>query len=193
MYPYQNLSLEDMPGEVWKDIPGWEGYYQASTLGRVKSLSRPAKCQGGHMKMLRERVMSQKTPKTKERYITIPLSRDGTVTRMMVHLLVAKTFLNNPYNKPHVDHIDANRHNNIVTNLQWVTPKENSNNPISIRNMRHSSPRSNPIVCVYPNGDEVQFDSLHEAQRAGFNRRIIQLCLRGGNRKNKGCSFRYAD
>lgn len=193
MLPYQNLSLEDMPGEVWKDIPGWEGYYQASTLGRIKSLSRQVGCRCKNTKVLRERIMSQKIPKNPKRYITISLSKDGTVTRIMVHMAIAKTFLIKSPSRSYIDHIDTDRHNNAVINLRWVTAQENANNPLTLAHMAQSSPRKKCIICKRIDGTEVVYESIRDACRDGFTKRCIQFCLNGRCKTHKGSSFRYAD
>jgi DNA-binding transcriptional regulator YiaG len=107
--------------EVWKDINGYEGYYQVSSLGRVKSVKRMVNHNYGGLKIVNERVMSQRTAK----YKNLMLCKEGEERIFWVHRLVAESFIENPDNKPEVNHKDANCHNNNVDNLEWATRAEN--------------------------------------------------------------------
>lgn len=96
--------------EIWKDIEGWETLYAISNLGNVLSKRRNKKLkpvpEGGG-------------------YLQVYLCNNGKYQRCVVHRLVATHFISNPDNKPEVNHIDANKSNNKVENLEWVTPSEN--------------------------------------------------------------------
>lgn len=107
--------------EVWKDISGFEGKYQVSTFGRVKSLHRKA-WNGKVWYRLRGRILNLNSNK---HYYKVSLSSKGKVRQFLVHRLVAKAFLDNTRAKPEVNHLDYNTYNNHVGNLQWVTSKEN--------------------------------------------------------------------
>lgn len=98
-----------MAEEIWKDIPGYEGLYKVSTHGNVYSV-RKRKCFS----------MSDNS-----RYRNVLLSKDGKTKGFGVHRLVALTFIPNPENKPQVNHINCNRHDNRVENLEWATWDEN--------------------------------------------------------------------
>jgi hypothetical protein len=99
--------------EIWKDISGYEGIYQVSNKGNVRSYKafkngenlKPRKRRGG--------------------YFGVGLSKNGKVNYQLVHRLVAIAFIENPQNKPYVNHIDENPSNNNVENLEWVTNNEN--------------------------------------------------------------------
>jgi len=107
--------------EIWKDIPGYEGNYQASSEGRIRSLDRP-KFKGRILK--HDKKLSSKD--RKRAYYTICLSVNGITKYEYVHRCIAKAFIENPENKSDVNHIDGNRLNNKLTNLEWVTKSENT-------------------------------------------------------------------
>lgn len=112
--------------EQWKDIKDYEGYYQVSNKGNVKSLKREVIARDGNIKKYPEKLLKPELSGTKKlKYYRVTLSKNHSTKRHMLHRLVAKTFLNNPDNKPHVNHLDNNSVNNEVSNLEWVTHSEN--------------------------------------------------------------------
>ena len=122
--------------EIWRDIKGYEGLYQVSNKGRVKSLDRYAN-NNGTPQFRPERILKQNIQKAgRNKRCAVALCKDGIISRFRVHRLVAEAFIPNPENKPFIDHIDTDSTNNVVENLRWVTAKENSNNPLS---RKHSS------------------------------------------------------
>ena len=98
--------------EEWKDIPGYEGLYQISSLGRIKSLYYG-----------KERIL--KTNLNSRGYVRIPLHKNNQKKSYFVHRLVATAFIENKLNKEVVNHLDCNPLNNRVDNLEWCTQKEN--------------------------------------------------------------------
>lgn len=111
--------VEDLEGEIWKDIPNFDSMYQISNKGRLKTFY----CD-------KERI---RIPKTKSRgYKEIGLSGKlyPKPKHIMIHRLVAEAFIPNPENKPFVNHIDCNTSNNCVENLEWVTHQENMNHAV---------------------------------------------------------------
>ena len=115
--------------EKWKSIQGYEGQYEVSNLGKVKSVRRKVLNGNGYQK---DRLL--KPHINKGGYATVALCKDGKPKVFLVHRLVAIAFIPNPEGKPIVDHIDTNPLNNAVDNLRWCTQKENCNNPKSRAN-----------------------------------------------------------
>lgn len=123
--------------EVWKDVVGYEGLYQVSNLGRVKSLSRLVDKGKYGTIYTKERIL--KNQKVNVNYLFVILSKDGKHKNMTVHRLMAKAFLPNPYNLSDVNHKDENPSNNFIyvnkdgsvdyekSNLEWCTHKYNCN------------------------------------------------------------------
>lgn len=110
--------------EVWRDINGFEGLYQVSNLGRVKSLARTIIRSDGVKTAYKERIrICSLTPSG---YPTLNLCKNGMMFKLEVHRLVAKAFLVNLDNKLQVNHKDKNPKNNNVENLEWASNRENS-------------------------------------------------------------------
>ena len=121
------------PEEIWKAIEGYEGCYEVSNLGRVRSLPRTVfwtritedektyymerKVEGG--------IIAINILKDDHPYCYVILCKNGKHESLYVHRLVAKAFLPNPHNLPQVDHLDNKKHNNAVSNLEWVSAREN--------------------------------------------------------------------
>jgi len=105
--------------EIWKDIKGYEGYYQVSSEGRVKSLARKIRCN----RSLKERIL--KPGLGGFGYPQVILCVDNQKYNIFIHRLVAEAFIPNLENKLEVNHIDGNKENNRVDNLEWCTRKEN--------------------------------------------------------------------
>ena len=106
-----NQTIENLDGEIWKDIDGYEGYYQVSNMGRVYSVKN---------KMLLKQHL-------KRGYLECVLCKNGERKYIQAHRLVAITFIPNPDNLPQVNHKDENKQNNCVSNLEWCTAEYNIN------------------------------------------------------------------
>lgn len=106
-------ELSSVVSEIWKDIPEYEGLYQISNLGRVKTLGR---------KRVKEGIRKTEICKGYER---IDLSKNNKSKHYFIHQLVAKTFIPNPNNYKIINHIDENTLNNCVENLEWCTQQYN--------------------------------------------------------------------
>lgn len=101
----------------WKDIKGYEGRYQISSDGKVKNVLKN--------KILKGTIFAG--------YKGIQLFTKGKYKSFLIHRLIAEYFIPNPENKPCIDHIDGNKMNNAISNLRWVSYKENSQNPITLQ------------------------------------------------------------
>lgn len=101
--------------EIWRDIEGYEGKYEVSNLGRIKSLKR----KGRREEQILESYLDLKG------YPMIQVCKNGKKHPTKIHRLVAEAFIVNFNNKPQVNHIDGNKSNNIVINLEWCSCSEN--------------------------------------------------------------------
>lgn len=188
--------------EEWRDIKGYEGLYQVSNLGRVKSLRYK---RGKQEKILDGWI-------SKEGYRKVSFYKDNKRKDYLVHRLVAESFIPNPNNKPFIDHIDTNRTNNKIDNLRWATQKENCNNVISKKNYVDSSkqlyisgksnriigakgkdnPRSKKIIQLTLNNEPIKiWDSVREVGRHGFLSSCVGHCCRGKRKTHKGFKWMY--
>lgn len=112
--------------EVWKNIKGYEGLYQVSNYGNVKSCDRYVFAGAGSnhkTQHIKERLLSKKGG---AKYIQVSLSKNGKTKPFLIHRLVAEAFIPNPDNLPCVNHKDENKHNNNADNLEWCTYKYNN-------------------------------------------------------------------
>lgn len=116
----EDLSDEN---EEWKDIKGYDGYYQVSNFGRVKRTSFYYVDKYGHKRCRKEKILSQ--IKNRHGYLLVHLSKDNVKRHIYVHRLVACSFIENPENKPQVNHKNGNKSDNHVSNLEWNTRSEN--------------------------------------------------------------------
>ena len=175
--------------EVWNPVVGYEGLYEVSSEGRVKSLARVVNAPRGRTLELPERMMS--LTKEKEGYLVVGLRINGKLSQKRVHRLVAEAFLNNPEEKTQINHINEIKSDNKLSNLEWSTPKENSNH--GTRNARIVEKRSIPLIATnIKTGEELYFKSSMEADREGFDGSHIIACCKGKRKTHKGYAWRYA-
>ena len=138
--------------ELWKDIDGYEGFYQISNFGRVKSLSRKVSGGGNRSYYTKERVLA---PRIVQNYNTVQLSKFGVITVYRINRLVAQAFIPNPDNLPEVNHKDENKLNNRVDNLEWCSHLYNCN--YGTRNSRLSD------ICKLRVGSKNNFYGKHHS------------------------------
>ena len=180
--------------EIWKDVDGYEGLYMISDIGRVKSLDYN---HTGEEKIL-------KLSKDKSGYLIVGLWKNGSRKWFKVHRLVATAFIDNPDNKPCIDHINTVRTDNRVENLRWCTAKENNNNPISRKRLFDNSPVVGKIgkdnfnskaVCQYNLDDKLirKWDCIMDVERElGFSNSHISKCCLGKRKTAHGFVWKYA-
>ena len=211
---YQNLELDNFPKEEWKDVENYEGLYQVSNLGRVKSL----KDNNGKP---REKIMKQ--GKTKNGYLRIMLCKNGKRERFLVHRLVANAFIPNPNNFKCVNHKDEDKTNNCVNNLEWCTYQynntygtcqqrrvENTDWKVKVANTDYKAitakmdykeigrkvaeKLSRQVYQYSLDGILVAiWKSIRECGRNGFNFGAVAACCRGEAKTHKGYIWSYTE
>lgn len=108
--------------EIWKDVIGYEGYYQVSNIGNVRSIDRTIIDSNSIKFNYKSKLL--KPANNKDGYLQVGLSKNCKTNSYCVHALLAKAFILNPENKPTVNHKDGNKHNNHIDNLEWATKSE---------------------------------------------------------------------
>ena len=159
--------------EIWKDCKGYEGLYQVSNLGRVWNIKLQRYLKGSY---------------DKDGYIKVYLTaKNGKCKTERVHRLVALAFLSNPKGLPQVNHIDENKENNCVDNLEWTSIKDNANH--GTRNKRISKANSVPVYCFEL---DKTFYGAREAERElGINHSSISKACRGKQKTAGGYLWEY--
>lgn len=173
-----------MAAEIWKPIAGYEGLYEVSNLGQVRSL--PRKNVKGGIKSPTE---------TKWGYLICPLWKNGKAKHCSVHRLVAEAFIPNPENKPTVNHIDCNRKNNRADNLEWATQSENVRHSVKLGHYAESGAESKPVFQIERTGQfQNKFRSINEAARiTGVSQQSISMCCNGKLKSAGGYLWKFAE
>lgn len=164
--------------EIWKDIKDYEGLYQVSNLGRVKRIKL-------------DRIL--KGFKNTDGYRIVRLSKNRVVSNQRIHRLVAQAFIPNTDNKPTVNHIDENKTNNMVSNLEWMTRKENNNH--GTRNERSSKTQGISIIATnIKTGESTEFYGTREcARQLDLHRGNITSVLKDRYKQTGGYTFQYKE
>lgn len=171
--------------EIWKSIKNFEGLYEVSNKGNVRSLNREVYQSNGSIGHYKGKLLKQDV--TKKGYANVRLSKNNKITKFQVHRLVAITFLPNPHKKDCVNHIDENKLNNSVENLEWVTHTENMNHGTIQKRLAESKKKK--IICVT---DGNKFNSVNEASEFyNIPRRSISNVLSGTRKRVYGLIFKY--
>ena len=134
--------------EMWKDIPEYEGLYQVSTYGRVKSLKR----------LKKTKLKNQEYVFIKERILKQHSNKKGMGKTKQVHRLVAETFIPNPNNLPQINHKDKNPNNNYINNLEWCNAQYNNNYGTRIERMTkkiEQYTKDNEFIKLWKNEAEI--------------------------------------
>ena len=173
------MTKDNIMTENWKTIAGYEGLYEVSDQGRVKSL-----------KFGKERIL--KPGKISSGYLLVNLCKDGKVKHTLVHRIVADAFIPNPNNLETVNHKDEVKTNNIVSNLEWMSQKDNNN--YGTHNKRVGEAFSKPVQMFNKSTGELltTFPSTHEAKRVtGIAQSQISACCLGKRKSAGGYVWKY--
>ena len=166
--------------EIWCPIKGYEGLYEVSDQGRVKSL-----------KFGKERIM--KNIRNKDGYLSVGLRKNREQKWYLVHRLVAQTFIPNPDNLPEVNHKDEDKINNKVSNLEWCDRKYNQNYGTGIQRMAEKKSKS--VLQYTKSGEFVkEWKSGMDVQRnINYSRSDISLCCNGKLKSANGFVWKFKD
>ncbi|MEQ6856083.1 NUMOD4 motif-containing HNH endonuclease [Lysinibacillus capsici] len=169
---------------IWKDIKGYEGYYQVSSHGQVRSLDRII-MNGGYPRKIKGKILAQTIDR--DGYKHLRLRKNGREKSFFVHRLVAEAFVHNkkPNQYVQVNHIDEDKANNHYSNLEWCTQEYNLN--YGTRNQRISKP-----VIAFNKKETLYFSSMTEAAYEGFNLSCVSAAARGKLKTHKGYQWKLA-
>lgn len=160
--------------ETWAAIKGYEEFYQISTLGRVWS----------------KHTKKYLKPFCIRGYQHVSLSLNGKIVKKKVHRLVAEAFLDNPLNKETVSHLNENKLDNQLINLEWATSRENT--VYGTGQKRSGLARRKMVESYNPeNGERKVYNGVVDAVARGYNRTAVQGCCRGERKTHKGLVWRY--
>lgn len=192
--------MSDKNIEIWRPVKGYEGLYEVSNLGRVKSLERTVVYKNGTTHRHIGQILN---PCYKRKYPSVSLFKNKKQKTYNVHRLVAEAFIPNPDNKKEIDHINTDRTDNRVENLRWCTSSENMNNPLtktknsnSHKDMWKKDSHREKIckkVLMILNGEVINtFYGTGEASRqTGINNSHIASVCRGKRKTAGGYKWKY--
>ncbi|MGG0793148.1 NUMOD4 domain-containing protein [Brevibacillus laterosporus] len=181
-------------GEEWKPILGYEGSYEVSNTGRVRSVDRYTRTKG---KPILKRGVEKTKKEDKDGYYRVWLSRESKKKSFFVHRLVAIAFLSNPESYPVVNHKDGDKKNNHVTNLEWCSHAHNVKHAFSLGlRVPHCGGTSKPVAKMHPVTEEVisTYPSISEAARQnGVTTALISYCVNGGSEFATGYRWKFVN
>lgn len=185
--------------EKWKAVKGYEGAYEVSSKGKVRSLTRMIRTTPNGVEKLRE--IKGKTLKlyvSNKGYLFAQLSMNGKIRGLFVHVLVAQAFIENPHGYPTVNHKDENKMNNSVDNLEWCTYTYNNNygtHKERVGEAQKNGIRSKPVAQYTLDGKYLRsFPSMREVWRTfGYKTSMICNCCRGKIKTAYNYKWEYED
>lgn len=184
--------------EVWKPIPGYDGLYEASTYGKIRSLDRVVTDTVGRTYLVRGKILKSSITANCGGYCRVSLRKDKSTHDAFVHRLVALTFIPNPNQYADINHIDGVKYNNHVSNLEWCTRSHNIKHAWDTGLNHHSEKRrvatsslfSKPVYC---SNTDITYSSHLEASIAlGVSQdQILASLRRGGHVQASGSYQRW--
>lgn len=159
---WKNLGIEDLPGEIWKDIKNYEGLYKVSNLGRVKSLARKTKT-----RIIHEDKILKIKQSSEEGYLQAKLCKNSKIINPVVGRLVAEAFLEKPNYECIANHKNCIRYDNRVENLEWISQSQNIRYSYSLgrSNQKGSKNNASKITQEIANNiREFQKNNVHLSQ-----------------------------
>lgn len=182
--------------EIWKPVDGFEGLYEVSNLGRVRSLPKIIERSDGRKVAYNGKVLRKRFDQ--KGYVCAILCHKGKSHCRKVHRLVATAFIPNPDCLPFVNHKDEVKHNNTVDNLEWCTGKYNSNYG-TVQDRRRAAvtngAKSTPVIATLPDGTEEYYPSMAEFERRHNKKGTegnISLAINGRRKTAYGRTWRRA-
>lgn len=188
--------------EVWRDIKGYEGLYQVSNMGNVKSLEKYIVNKNQKLQFYNEHILK---PNIAMGYLKVTLSKGNKQHTLRVHILVAQTFIPNPNNKCEVNHKDGNKLNNCVNNLEWCSRSENEKHAYRL-GLAKPSLKQKSAVAKYAtehysksimqydmNGNFIkEWESMADIYRkCGINQSLICKCCKHQRKSTHNYIWRY--
>ena len=170
--------------EIWKPVVGYDSLYEVSSMGRVRSLNYR-----GTKGMVKELSYG----KVNDTYSMVRLYKDTKSSPKLVHRLVAQAFVPNSFELPQVNHKDENPDNNQASNLEWCSPKYNSNYGTRIKRQAKALSKEVIAIDLHTGKTALNFKSTQEAGRNGFTQSSVAACCRYERSHHKGFIWRYVD
>lgn len=177
----------------WKEIEGYEGYYEVNNTGEIRSVERMIIDVNGKQYHRKSQVLRKQI--SKDGYYKVVLNKDGKSKTFLLHRLVAQAFIPNPDKLPQINHKDENRLNNNIENLEWCDPKYNCNygtHKQKLSELFKNYPLYSKPVLQYLNGELIkEWESMMECERHGFDHSAIRRCCLNEQKQHKGYNWRF--
>lgn len=187
--------------EVWKDISGFEGFYQVNNFGSIKGLQRIVRTgkKGTTFRTIKERMITIRRYPNGYEYVKLLLPKQENPK--LVHRLMANAFIQNPENKPDINHKNGVKWDNRLENIEWCTKSENVNHAIDNGFIKtgNESPKHLCVGDKHPNSKKVKCDTLDmifhntriAAEATGVDRLTVGLICNGKKTQRYGLTFRF--